>query len=114
MPWDYALAGEINEDEQASAYEKVFAYWSTQTNFSGMYIWNWQVSVPSDELKKDYTPQGKKALEIIKESYRTKVIKVSELDLENVSTLKKSWHSKIFKLFKIKILGFKTFLANIY
>jgi hypothetical protein len=66
-PWDYQFQSYFDDTEQANDYEALFSYWNDYPWMMGIHIWDWQ-SDPNAGWpgNTDYTPQHKKAEEVIK------------------------------------------------
>ncbi len=66
----------VNESAQYNAYESLFSQFNEQAYWKGGFIWKWytQGFPRPDNFDKDYSPQGKKALECIKKWYNAKAI----------------------------------------
>jgi hypothetical protein len=61
-PWNYALGGGADLQEQANDYEALFKYWDSYSYMVGVQLWNWD-SNPNAGGTHDtgYTPQNKTA-----------------------------------------------------
>jgi len=64
----------INQQAQANAFEGLYSAFWDQEFWAGGFIWKWFPNMKGHEgyIDKDYTPQGKLALETIKEWYGKK------------------------------------------
>jgi hypothetical protein len=69
-PWVWTTEGAVDLDLQRDAYAAMFETFWSQPWFSGTFIWKWhpggRVRRPDD---RDFTPQGKPALAVIKDYY---------------------------------------------
>jgi len=69
-PWVWTTEGAVDLELQRDAYAAMFETFWSQPWFSGTFIWKWhpggRVRRPDD---RDFTPQGKPALAVIKEYY---------------------------------------------
>ncbi len=66
-PWDPALQGDRNEEEQANLYEALLAYWSRINYFQGVYFWEWlPVIAPGNTY---FTPSDKLAQDVLTRWY---------------------------------------------
>ena len=75
-PWRWRTDGEADYALQRDAYEAMFASVWGRPWFGGAFIWKWHPSVgaptaPPEGRERDFTPQGKPALEVIRSYYRT-------------------------------------------
>lgn len=69
-PWDWELTGSPAPDLQASAYEAAFRTFWNQPWFGGFYWWKWHPAAGLDRARpRDFTPQGKPALDILTQWY---------------------------------------------
>ncbi len=70
-PWRSDQEGEADPEAQAVAYQAFFeAVWS-QPWLAGAFLWKWYPQLPRrhHRLETDFTPQGKPALQVVKEHY---------------------------------------------
>jgi len=69
-PWQWETKGEIDVDLQRDAFAAMFETFWTKPWFGGMFVWKWHPSPRSDGRRdRDFTPQGKPALSVIKAYY---------------------------------------------
>jgi hypothetical protein len=69
QPWNAALAGGYDPEEQANCYEAFFEVWPQFSSWmQGVFWWDWPVAPPSS-TDTDYTPRGKPAEEVLKKWY---------------------------------------------
>jgi hypothetical protein len=74
-PWKWNTDGTVDLDLQRDAYREMFASIWDQPWFGGTFVWKWHPWLGSLEpaaarAQRDFTPQGKPALEAIRERYR--------------------------------------------
>lgn len=74
-PWVWKTAGEEDYALQRDAYAAMFASVWGRPWFGGAFVWKWHPalgapSVPPAGRERDFTPQGKPALEVIRSYYR--------------------------------------------
>ena len=78
-PWKWDLDGVIDLDLQRDAYRATFERVWGQPWFGGTFLWKWHPdpNAPAswwdrrrpDRHQRDFTPQGKPALEVVREFY---------------------------------------------
>ena len=73
-PWNWETAGGTDLQLQSEAYRALFdTFWGREW-FGGTFIWKWNpylgAGKRSADTERDFTPQGKPALEVIREYYR--------------------------------------------
>jgi hypothetical protein len=69
-PWEWELSGEADPRLQADAFAAMFETVWRQPWFGGAFVWKWHPSGRSfDPDERDYSPQGKPALEVIRRYY---------------------------------------------
>jgi len=69
-PWDWAISGAIDLQEQADAYRAAFEVWFNQAWFGGMYWWVWGTNpAEGGPCNDDYTPHGKPAEDVLRAWY---------------------------------------------
>jgi hypothetical protein len=64
QPWNYSLSGVSDQAEQARDYDALLGYWSTQPNFAGVSLWDWNSTGDTS-----YSPRGKQAETIMKQYF---------------------------------------------
>jgi hypothetical protein len=73
-PWRWDTAGPTDFASQAEAYRALFGCLWGKPWFAGTFIWKWNPylgsgrRIPAD-VERDYTPQGKPALDVIRDVY---------------------------------------------
>jgi hypothetical protein len=69
-PWKWDADGEVDMEVQRNAYEATFATFWPKSWFAGAFVWKWH-PVPQAVMhgNRDFTPQGKPALEVIRTYY---------------------------------------------
>jgi hypothetical protein len=61
-PWDYALGGAYDPQEQVNDYEALFRYWDQFPYVVGVQLWHWESNPNAGgQGNTDYTPQNKPA-----------------------------------------------------
>lgn len=65
QPWNYNWSGAIDQDEQARDYTALFDYWSRQPFMAGVQLWDWSSDPNAGGWDGDYTPQNKKAQDVM-------------------------------------------------
>ena len=69
-PWQWEAKGAIDLDLQRDAYTAMFETFWTQPWFAGAFVWKWHPAPRSNGRDdRDFTPQGKPALSVIKAYY---------------------------------------------
>jgi len=72
-PWEWGVDGPVNHDLQRAAFAAMFdAFWDRPW-FGGTFVWKWHPApapAPSARRERDFTPQGKPALDAIRAVYR--------------------------------------------
>ena len=76
-PWKWDTDGTVDLDLQRDAYREMFACVWDQPWFGGTFVWKWHPWLGSTEpavgrAQRDFTPQGKPALDAIRERYTQK------------------------------------------
>ncbi|MES2213903.1 MAG: hypothetical protein V4465_00720 [Patescibacteria group bacterium] len=103
-PWDYTLESKKDDGEQVRAFQKLFDYWKDKDNFGGMYIWSWKGTSHIDTSGKDYTPQGKPALEVIKKEFTSHVqpavVVSTQASVSAPSDSSLHWYKSLISLLK--------------
>jgi hypothetical protein len=62
QPWNYALQGASDQQEQANDYDALFRYWDQYPYMVGVQLWNWDSNPNAGGAgNTDYTPQNKLA-----------------------------------------------------
>lgn len=70
-PWRWSLEGVPDLALQRDAYRAMFESVWEQPWFGGTFIWKWHPLLRRPErAERDFTPQGKPALEVVREFYR--------------------------------------------
>ncbi len=70
-PWRWEIEGDPDAELQAAAYEAAFATFWDLPWFAGFYWWKWHpVGAPVRDRRRNFTPQGKPAEEVMKRYYR--------------------------------------------
>jgi hypothetical protein len=79
-PWKWELDGDVDLALQRDAYRAMFESVWGQPWFGGAFLWKWHPDPAAraaswhdprpDRLLRDFTPQGKPALEVVREYYR--------------------------------------------
>jgi hypothetical protein len=70
QPWEWSLRGEPDATLQCDAYRAMFESVWSQPWFGGTFIWKWHPYLRRPErAARDFTPQGKPALEVIRAWY---------------------------------------------
>jgi hypothetical protein len=70
QPWQWETEGAVALDLQRDAYAAMFETFWTKPWFAGVFVWKWHPSPrSSDRAERDFTPQGKPALLVIKTYY---------------------------------------------
>jgi len=74
-PWNWDTDGGPDLNLQSEAYRALFDSLWSRPWFDGTFIWKWNPYLgagrhPSAEVERDFTPQGKPALEVIRKYYR--------------------------------------------
>lgn len=63
----------LSEEAQANALQALLEVFGEKNWWAGGFQWKWYADISTvlkeDEVKRDYTPQGKKALEVLKDLY---------------------------------------------
>ncbi len=75
-PWNWDVDGGTDLRLQSEAYRALFESLWGRSWFEGTFIWKWNPRLaaterPAGAAERDFTPQGKPALEVIREYYRT-------------------------------------------
>jgi hypothetical protein len=68
-PWDYYRSPDSPDPEaQANCFEAFFRTWASDTSTAGYLVWEWRTSVDQkiDEKDTSYSPEGKRAMAVIK------------------------------------------------
>lgn len=73
-PWKWDTSGAVDFDVQRDAYLAMFASVWDQPWFGGTFVWKWHPGLGAagpavGRAQGDFTPQGKPALEAIRERY---------------------------------------------
>jgi hypothetical protein len=69
-PWQWETKGAVDVDLQRDAFSAMFETFWTKPWFGGTFVWKWHPSPRSDGRRdRDFTPQGKPALSVIKAYY---------------------------------------------
>ncbi len=78
-PWKWDFAGALDLDLQRDAYRAMFTSLWSQPWFRGTFLWKWHPDPAArdswwrrrapDRIQRDFTPQGKPALEVVREFY---------------------------------------------
>ena len=69
-PWRWETDGAVNLDLQRDAYTAMFETFWRRRWFDGTFVWKWHPSARSPgRADRDFTPQGKPALSVIKAYY---------------------------------------------
>ncbi|MBA3550658.1 hypothetical protein H0W32_00415 [Patescibacteria group bacterium] len=69
-PWDWEKKGELNDELQANLYEALFKFWGPKQEFIGLHFWHWSTNpYAGGHMDTDYTPQNKKAQDVITKWY---------------------------------------------
>jgi len=71
-PWSWDAAGDADFELQRDAYRALFDAWWDQPWFGGTFVWKWHPRLEGGygRRERDFTPQGKPALEVIRARYR--------------------------------------------
>jgi hypothetical protein len=63
----------LSEQAQANALQSLLEVFGKEYWWAGGFQWKWYADISTvlkkDEIKRDYTPQGKKAIEVLKDLY---------------------------------------------
>jgi len=69
-PWQWETEGAVDLALQRDAYAATFAAFWTKPWFAGIFVWKWHpVPRSSERTERDFTPQGKPALSVIRSFY---------------------------------------------
>jgi len=69
-PWQWEMSGAVDVDLQRDAFAAMFETLWTKPWFGGAFVWKWHPSLPAGGRRyRDFTPQGKPALSVIKAYY---------------------------------------------
>ncbi|MCG8592369.1 MAG: hypothetical protein MJE66_24010 [Proteobacteria bacterium] len=69
-PWEWQRPGVASPEEQAVLYRATFSALRSEPWFYGFYWWQWRTLPPTEPASDTgFTPQGKPALEILREFY---------------------------------------------
>lgn len=76
QPWNWDTDGGTDLQLQSEAYRALFDRLWGRAWFEGTFIWKWNPYLvsgkrPPSETERDFTPQGKPALDVIREYYRS-------------------------------------------
>jgi hypothetical protein len=74
-PWRWDLDGATDYEVQRNAYQALFESLWDRPWFGGLFVWKWHSRLgagmrPAGRFERDFTPQGKPALGVIRERYR--------------------------------------------
>jgi hypothetical protein len=70
QPWLWETGGDVDFDLQRDAFAAVFETFWGKPWFGGTFVWKWHPSQPPlPRVNRDFTPQGKPALSVIKAYY---------------------------------------------
>jgi hypothetical protein len=70
QPWLWEPSGAVDLDLQRDAFAAMFETFWTRRWFGGTFVWKWHPSPPpAAHSDRDFTPQGKPALDVIKSYY---------------------------------------------
>lgn len=75
-PWNWDIDGGTDFEIQEEAYRALFESLWGRSWFGGTFIWKWNPRLaatgkPEEKTERDFTPQGKPALDVIREYYRS-------------------------------------------
>lgn len=70
-PWNWGRGGNVDQHEQANAYEALFSYWNSYPYIGGVYLWNWETNPDAGGWSNGYTPQNKPAQEVMSRWFGT-------------------------------------------
>jgi hypothetical protein len=71
-PWQTTTSGEADPALQADAYRALFECLWERPWFGGTFVWKWHPGLDAEQLvrrERDFTPQGKPALEVLRRFY---------------------------------------------
>jgi hypothetical protein len=68
-PGDHSIDGNYSEDNQANGYEAFFQYFANSSYVKGVQIWDWSSDPNYGAGNKDYSPQNKKAEQVLKKHF---------------------------------------------
>lgn len=73
VPWEYQVKAPVNFNEQRKMYEGILGAFMPKSWCAGVMLWKWELKPNagrSDPTNKDYTPQNKPALAVMKKYYK--------------------------------------------
>ncbi len=72
-PWEWDTRGEVDVGLQAAAFSAMFEALAGRDWFGGTFVWKWHAGLdahsPPARHERDFTPQGKPALQVIADAY---------------------------------------------